>query len=125
MRGAGLTHGGFYKHFGDKNELLMESLAEGFRETSNRLADAAEQSDPAAAWKAIVRTYLSPEHCDNPEIGCPVAALAPELAQADEMKPGILQELMIGAIALARILPDLKARAAVQTNARDLLLRSF
>ena len=44
MRDAGLTHGGFYKHFGSKDELLMESLSEAFREMADRLADAAEQS---------------------------------------------------------------------------------
>ena len=32
MRDAGLTHGGFYKHFASKDELLVESLKEGFRE---------------------------------------------------------------------------------------------
>lgn len=155
MRDAGLTHGGFYKHFGDKNELLIESLAEGFGETCSRLSEAAECAEPAVAWKAIVRTYLSPEHCDHPEFGCPLAALAPELARADKkMKPRILKELesyktrmlpfmpgrrsadkeraffaifstMIGAVAVARILPDRGARAAVLTSARDFLLRSF
>ena len=155
MRDAGLTHGGFYKHFEDKDELLMESLAEGFLETANRLALAAEHSDAATAWKAIVKTYLSPEHCDHPELGCPLAALAPELARSDKkMRPRVLKELnkyrarilpfmpgrraadkerayfaifstMIGAVAIARILPDRKARAAVLTSARDLLLRSF
>ena len=32
MRDTGLTHGGFYKHFESKDELLMESLSEGFRD---------------------------------------------------------------------------------------------
>ena len=32
MRDAGLTHGGFYKHFGSKEDLLLESLREAFRE---------------------------------------------------------------------------------------------
>lgn len=154
MRDAGLTHGGFYKHFPDKNELLMESLQEAFRQTSTHLAEAAEQADPKTAWKAIVKAYLSPEHCDHPELGCPVAALAPELARAKQMKPQILEQLdlyktrllpfmpgrrkpdrerayytifstMIGAVAIARILPDRKARAAVLASARDFLLRSF
>ena len=41
MRDAGLTHGGFYKHFGSKDELLMESLSEAFQEIADRLAQAA------------------------------------------------------------------------------------
>ncbi len=155
MRDAGLTHGGFYKHFRNKDALLAESLGEAFREISERLADAGEHSPPGTEWKAIVKAYLSPEHCDHAECGCPVAALAPELARTDEaLKAPVLEELikyksrmlplmpgrratdkeraffaifstMIGAIAIARILPDAAARAKVLANAREFLLRSF
>jgi TetR/AcrR family transcriptional repressor of nem operon len=155
MRDSGLTHGGFYKHFESKDELLIESLSQAFREISDRLADAGETSQSGSAWKAIVKAYLSPEHCDHAECGCPMAALAPELARADKkIKIRILREItkyktrilpfmpgrrtadkesaflviystMIGAIAIARILPNPKARARVLTNARDFLLRSF
>src|SRR5258705_9931042 len=62
MRDAGLTHGGFYKHFGSKDELLMESVGEAFREMADGLAHAGEQSQPGTAWKAIVKAYLSAEH---------------------------------------------------------------
>ena len=155
MRDAGLTHGGFYKHFSSKDDLLLESLSEAFREIAARLTEAGEQSRPGTAWKAIVKTYLSLEHCDHVECGCPLAALAPELARADKaMKAQILEELvkyksrmlplmpgrraadkeraffaifstMIGAVAIARILPDQAARASVLASARDFLLRSF
>src|SRR5580704_334805 len=47
MKDAGLTHGGFYKHFGSKDDLLLESLREGFREIEDTLAHAAEQSPSA------------------------------------------------------------------------------
>ena len=80
MKDAGLTHGGFYKHFGSKDDLLLESLREGFREIEDTLAEAAEQSPPGEAWKAIVKTYFSLELCEHPELGCPLAALSPELA---------------------------------------------
>jgi TetR/AcrR family transcriptional regulator, transcriptional repressor for nem operon len=94
MRDSGPSHGGFYKHFESKDELLIESLSQAFREISERLADAGEQSEPGTAWKAIVKTYLSPEHCDHTECGCPLAALAPELARADKtMTAQILGEL--------------------------------
>ena len=155
MRDAGLTHGGFYKHFESKDELLMESLSEAFQAIAERLAHIAEQSQPGTAWKAIVKAYLSPEHCDHAECGCPLAALAPELARADKaMKAPILGELikyktrmlpwmpgrraadkeraffaifstMIGAVAIARILPDRAARARVLASARDFLLSGF
>ena len=155
MRDAGLTHGGFYKHFESKDDLLIESLREAFRETADFLAQAAEHSQPGTAWKAIVKAYLSPQHCDHVEHGCPLAALAPELARVDEaMKGEILDEItkyknrmlpfmpgrraaekernflvifstMLGAIAIARILPDSAGRAKVLASARDFLLDSF
>ena len=155
MQDAGLTHGGFYKHFESKDDLLLEALREAFGEIADRLAVAAEHSPPGTAWKAIVKAYLSPEHCDHVEFGCPVAALAPELARADQaMQAPILEQLvqyptrlqpfmpgrragdkeraffaifstMIGAVALARMIPDPAARAKVLTSARDFLLDSF
>jgi TetR/AcrR family transcriptional repressor of nem operon len=155
MRDAGLTHGGFYKHFGSKDELLMESLSEAFQEIADLLAQAGEQAPPETAWKAIVKTYLSLEYCDHVEYGCPLTALAPELARVDEaMKPRIFEELkkyrsrmlpfmpgrrtadkeraffsifstMVGAIEIARMLPEPVMREKVLASARDLLLRSF
>ena len=44
MRDTGLTHGGFYKHFGSKDDLLVESLSQAFREFTDALVRAAEQS---------------------------------------------------------------------------------
>src|SRR6266702_5714750 len=67
MRDTGLTHGGFYKHFESKDDLLLESLREGFREIIDTLVRAAEQTDRGEAWKAIVKTYLRPEMCEHPE----------------------------------------------------------
>jgi TetR/AcrR family transcriptional repressor of nem operon len=155
MRDAGLTHGGFYKHFGSKDELLMESLSEAFQETADRLAHVAEQSPPETAWKAIVKAYLSPELCDHAEYGCPLTALAPELARTDKaMKAQIFEELkkyksrmlpfmpgqrtadkeraffsifstMVGAIEIARMLPEPAMREKVLASAREFLLRSF
>ena len=95
MRDTGLTHGGFYKHFGSKDDLLVESLSEAFREFTDALVLAAEQSPPGEAWKTIVKTYLRPELCDHPERGCPLAALAPDLARVDkQMKPQIVAQLV-------------------------------
>jgi TetR/AcrR family transcriptional repressor of nem operon len=155
MRDSGLTHGGFYKHFGSKDELLIESLGEAFQEIADRLAHVAEQSPPETAWKAIVKTYLSLEYCDHVEYGCPLPALGPELARADKaMKPQIFEELkkyksrmvpfmpgqrradkeraffsifstMIGAIEIARMLPEPAMRKKVLASAREFLLRSF
>src|SRR5260370_33643724 len=81
MRDTGLTHGGFYKHFGSKDDLLLGSLKQAFREIVETLVRAAEQAPPGEAWKAIVKTYLRLEMCEHPERGGPLAALAPALAR--------------------------------------------
>jgi TetR/AcrR family transcriptional regulator, transcriptional repressor for nem operon len=155
MRDTGLTHGGFYKHFKSKDELLLESLNEAFRDTGDKLVQAAEQRRAEPAWQAIVKTYLSLDFCDHAERGCPLTALAPELGRTGKsMKGQILAELvnykgrmlpfmpgrraadkeraffaifstMIGATELARMLPEPGMRDKVLTSARDFLLRSF
>jgi TetR/AcrR family transcriptional repressor of nem operon len=67
-------------------------LGEAFQEIADRLTHAAKQSRPETAWKAIVKTYLSLEYCDHIESGCPLTALAPELARIDKaMKPRSLK----------------------------------
>jgi TetR/AcrR family transcriptional repressor of nem operon len=76
MKGAGLTHGGFYKHFRSKDDLLLKSLREGFREIEDALVRAAEQSPPGEAWKAIVKTYLSLDLCEHRARLPPVSAFA-------------------------------------------------
>ena len=90
MKASGLTVGGFYKHFRSKDELLAEAIAQGFSDSSERIRSALENVPRADRWKEIVRWYLSSEHCDRPEIGCPVAALAPEIARA---KPSIRKRI--------------------------------
>ena len=155
MRDAGLTHGGFYKHFASKDELLMESVSEAFEETADHLVQVGERSQPETAWKAIVKAYLSPEFCDHAEYGCPLTALAPELARADKAtKAQTFEELkkyksrilpfmpgqrtadkeraffsifstMIGAIEIARMLPEPAMREKVLASAREFLLHSF
>ena len=155
MRDTGLTHGGFYKHFESKDELVMESLREAFRDIGDKLVHAAEQSRSEAAWKAIVKSYLSLEYCDHAERGCPLPALAPELARVDEtMRSRVLAELvnyrdrmlpfmpgrrtadkeraffvifsmMIGAVEIARMMPDRAAQEKVLSSTREFLLRNM
>lgn len=155
MRDNGLTHGGFYKHFESKDELLLESLREAFHEFADRLVAAAERSRAEAPWKAIVRTYLSVDSCRRIEEGCPIAALAPEMARVDsKMRGQIMAELvqykdrltpfmpgrrkqdkeknffvifstMIGTIEIARILPDPAVQERILASTREFLLSSF
>src|SRR5215472_15073614 len=83
MRASGLTHGGFYKHFRNKNDLLVEAISEAFRQRGADRERIAAGAAPGEEWKAIVNWYLSEEHCAHPETGCPIAALASELSRMD------------------------------------------
>lgn len=82
MERAGLTHGGFYAHFASKEELLAEALARASEESLMPLARSAETVPPAERLRNVVDAYLSPWHLAHVAEGCPVAALAPELARS-------------------------------------------
>src|SRR5947199_10840759 len=81
MKASGLTAGGLYKHFRSKDELLAEAIAQAFSD-SEKVYSSLQNVAREDRWKELVRLYLSPEHCDHPDIGCPVAALSPEIARA-------------------------------------------
>lgn len=84
MQNAGLTHGGFYAHFANKDALVAEACVRGLSESSQAiLAEAAEQP-PDEALRLIIRAYLSRGHRDHPETGCTIAALGTEIAREPE-----------------------------------------
>src|SRR6516162_7017386 len=155
MKASGLTVGGFYKHFRSKAELLADAIAEGFSESSEKIYSSLQNVPREDRWKELVRLYLSPEHCDHPDSGCPVAALAPEMARAKlgvrkrisglmkermerwvEFMPGaspaerernffVTLSTMAGAVSVARILTDPADKQRLLASVRDHLLHSF
>lgn len=155
MKASRLTHGGFYKHFSSRDDLVVEAVEESLRELTQTLLDAAEHSGSIDAWRAMVTTYLSLERCDLAETGCPIAALAPDIARAPSaMKrrisgailrfraelipfmPGRTEEekqsnfliiftSLVGAIVLARTMPEVEMRRAILDTVRDRILASF
>ncbi len=155
MKASGLTHGGFYRHFGSRDDLVIEAVEESLQELRDRLITAAKEAEPGEGWKAMVRSYLSLERCDHPDDGCPIAALAPEIARtrsvvkqrssaailkfrqellpympgkdAEERATNFLAILssMVGTIAIARTMPDPAVRQRILNRVRDHLLASF
>ena len=79
MADAGLTNGAFYAHFESKEDLVASALAEQLREQRESFS---AQPPGRAGFEQIVRTYLSVEHRDNPEGGCPSAALVDEITRS-------------------------------------------
>jgi TetR/AcrR family transcriptional repressor of nem operon len=155
MKASGLTVGGFYKHFRSKDELLAEAIAQGFSEFSEKVFASLKSVAPENRWREVVRWYLSPEHCNHPDTGCPVVTLAPEIARTKlpvrkrmaglmkeltkrwaEFMPGVTPEerernffvifgAMAGAVATARLFTEPADRERVLRSTRDYLLASF
>ncbi len=122
MRAAGLTHGGFYKHFASRDDLIAEAVERGFAESQEGVSavlDGAE--DPLAAF---VDWYVSAQHRDDPGAGCGVVALGADAARADERVRAAytqqvqryitrLQGLIAGGDAQRAADPEIRRRATV------------
>jgi TetR/AcrR family transcriptional regulator, transcriptional repressor for nem operon len=113
MAGAGLTHGGFYKHFGSRDQLVAEAAERTYADSERavqHVIDGAE--DPLAAF---ADWYLSSEHRDNPGAGCGVVALGNDVARAgDELRSAYTDQVRRY---LARLVELLGADAAPRPSA--------
>jgi TetR/AcrR family transcriptional regulator, transcriptional repressor for nem operon len=92
MAGAGLTHGGFYKHFGSRDELIAEAAARTYADSERAVQQVIDGADDPLA--AFVDWYLSSEHRDNPGSGCSVVALGNDVPRAgDELRTGYTEQV--------------------------------
>jgi len=82
MAEAGLTHGGFYRHFDSRDELVAEAVESALAHGSNR-TNAAAETGGSDALAAIIDSYLSRLHRDKPETGCAVAALPTDIIRSN------------------------------------------
>jgi TetR/AcrR family transcriptional repressor of nem operon len=83
MGEAGLTHGGFYRHFKSRDDLVTEAVTQALAQGSARTRAAASKGG-LQALKSIIDGYLSKSHRDHPESGCAVAALAEDVGRASD-----------------------------------------
>ena len=79
MSDARLTNGAFYAHFTSKDDLVANVVADQMLSWQAKLPS----SPGRAELEAFVREYLSPQHRDHPEAGCPSAALLDEIGRCD------------------------------------------
>jgi TetR/AcrR family transcriptional regulator, transcriptional repressor for nem operon len=80
MKDLKLTHGGFYKHFGSRDELVTEALELALTETGRAMRERLF-ADGEPDVGAFVDFYLDEAHRDERAAGCAVAALAGDAAR--------------------------------------------
>lgn len=89
MRAAGLTHGGFYGHFGSKDDLIAQTLAHALLVGEER-----QGSRDEVDLARYAASYLSPRHRDNLAGGCPTAALgADAIRQSPDARAAMTEGL--------------------------------
>lgn len=150
MKQAGLTHGGFYAHFANRDALLAEALDYARQESQDLLAATAQQpTGDRSALQRFLDVYLSEQHlAASPQgLGCPVAALSSEFHRLDSRgqtvaaqtvadliqrllgagegrfntdQAFLLASAMVGALQLARTLPADEAPALLARTRRQL-----
>lgn len=130
MKEAGLTHGGFYAHFASREAMLAEAADHAGAEAAALSCRVAASVAPEHALQALLQTYLSKEHVDNAELGCPTAALGSEMPrQAPEVRRAATRRIKEMIDIVARQSPDWgqpgaheRALATVATMVGALLL---
>ncbi|MBT4161541.1 MAG: TetR/AcrR family transcriptional regulator [Gammaproteobacteria bacterium] len=110
MAAAGLTRGGFYNHFPNKEALFVEALIQ-FAENRENNAQMAQASAPEVA-RSIFQHYVSREHLDDIGQQCPLMALpsdvyraGPEVQSAYERVLNALISVFEGNMRIHRDLP--------------------
>lgn len=113
MKAAGLTHGGFYTHFRDRDALVEAAIRAAAAETSDGVF---AEAKPLAQSLAL---YLSLAHVEHPERGCVVAALAAESPRQPKPVRRAFAEVVRGLIAHV----DKKLHGRATRTASDAALR--
>jgi len=83
MKAAGLTHGGFYRNFASKDDLAVKASEHAIADTTALLKDGLAQQPPDPL-RALIESYVSSAHRDDPGSGCILPALAADAARRDD-----------------------------------------
>jgi TetR/AcrR family transcriptional regulator, transcriptional repressor for nem operon len=149
MSAAGLTHGGFYRQFKSKDDLVVQAVKRSYATVGADLRQKLEAAGEAPL-AALVREYVSDHHRDEPGQGCCLAALATDAARSDDpelrtffgtivanyidlltgLAPGELPAEkrsaaiailaeMVGAVVLSRVVPDAGLSDDILTTVAD------
>lgn len=109
MQAAGLTHGGFYKQFKSKDDLIAQATQLALDQTRQRLLET-KADNGQATFEAIARLYLSEIHRDAIGDGCALAALGPDVARHSPELRLVMQKGVEEYLALIEAAPVVPAR---------------
>lgn len=153
MQRAGLTHGGFYAHFENRDDLVAHAVDRMFQDSARLVSHYLSKDDAAEGLTGLIDYYLSDETRKRTDGGCPLpglggearrmpaaararfsdgiaafrAALAGALAALGQPEPESLATSvlaeMVGAMTLARTLDDDSARIALEASREQLKRR--
>ncbi|CAM2151119.1 TetR/AcrR family transcriptional regulator, transcriptional repressor for nem operon [Pararobbsia alpina] len=120
MKEAGLTHGGFYRHFESRDALVAEAVDCALHASDGTLCNMVDDKG-AVDLARYIEEYLSTEHRDNPAVGCAMAALTGDIArsgaQARALYSAHIERLV------SRLVPLLgEARPAAQRRSHALVI---
>lgn len=94
MKDAGLTHGGFYAHFKNKDELTAASLQHALTDNRRRWVGEPRDESWAGRLTRLAKRYINAFHRDNPKHGCALATSASEAGRSSPfLKQTFEQEL--------------------------------
>jgi TetR/AcrR family transcriptional repressor of nem operon len=116
MKEAGLTVGGFYKHFDSRDHLVAEAVNSAFGGWKRRV-EAAKSSGPPVSYEKLIDEYLNETHRDNPGTGCAFSALAPEIARSDKRTRAFTSEQVRNDIQLIAALHPAKDKRTARSRA--------
>ncbi len=155
MAEAGLTHGGFYAHFGSKDELVTEAIRQMFAGLGERRRKWTDDKPPKEGLRDYIKFYLSRSHRDGRGEGCPLPALAADLPRLPEPARQVFGEgiarmtasmaellaaidwpepetvavglvsEMVGAVSLARSVADVEQSDRILKTSRDEIISRF
>ena len=153
MAAAGLTQGGFYRHFESKDALVKESLGNALDSLTASIESSMARRSGRAGILAAIGEYLSEDYRDHPL--CPFVSLGSELAREsqsvrDEATNGfsrlvnalarnltgvspasakkeslVILSTMIGAMTIARLVSDKELSAALLAQVKKSLFEKI
>jgi len=98
MAEAGLTHGGFYAHFPNKEALVAAAIEEAFGQSRRRFARLTEGMSAHEALTTFIDSYVSADHRNNPQRGCPISTLSNDLPRQGPLVRGAFDKGVAGLI---------------------------